>query len=337
MESRTHIDVRNLTVSYGQQRALKNVTLRIPDKMITAIIGPSGCGKTTLLKSFNRLIDLQDGVRLNGRILIDGSDIYDPNMDVMHVRKKMGLLSQKPQVLPMSIYDNVAYGPRIHGQRDKKKLTEIVERRLRETSLWDEVRDRLHGPASKLSIGQQQRLCLARGLAVEPEVILGDEPTSALDPVSAERIEQRLLELKDQYTIVIVTHSLRQAKRLADYVVFLYLGTLIEHGPAERVFNHPRYLRTQNYINGTFDEEPNPEMELNLKGVDYASGLDRTRLALEGLRVGQVLKIIVDDDTTAANLPVALESEGHRMLAIESLSLTDWEIAVQKWDDSFSI
>lgn len=337
MESKTHIDVRNLTVWYGQHRALKSITLNIPDKRITAIIGPSGCGKTTLLKSFNRLIDLQDGVKLHGRILVDGVDIYDPKVDVMHVRKKMGLLSQKPQVLPMSIYENVAYGPRIHGQRDKKKLREIVERRLRETGLWDEVRDRLHGPASKLSIGQQQRLCLARGLAVEPEVILGDEPTSALDPVSAERIEQRLLELKDEYTIVVVTHSLRQAKRLADYVVFLYLGTLVEQGPAERIFKTPRYLRTQNYINGTFDEEPKVDAELSLKGVGYPDGLDKTRLALEKLRVGQVLKIIVNDETAAAELPLALESEGHRLLGIESLSITDWEVVVQKWDDAFSI
>ena len=255
MESKTHISVRNLTVWYDEHQALNNITLDIPDKKITAIIGPSGCGKTTLLKSFNRLIDMQDGVRASGQVFVDGEDIYDPKVEVTHLRKKMGLLFQKPQVLPMSIYDNVAFGPRIHGLKDKKKLDEIVQHYLKEASLWNEVKGRLHGSASKLSIGQQQRLCLARGLAVEPEVILGDEPTAALDPISAERIEQRFLELKDHYTIVLVTHILRQAKRLADYVVFLYLGNLIEHGPADEFFKNPRDPKTQAYISGRFIEE----------------------------------------------------------------------------------
>lgn len=255
MEFKTHISVKNLTVWYGQHQALNNISIDIPDKKITAIIGPSGCGKTTLLKSFNRLIDLQDGIKISGQVLVDGEDIYEPKVEVTHLRKKMGLLSQKPQVLPMSIYENVVYGPRLHGIKNKRKLDEIVRHYLKESSLWNEVKDRLHSPASKLSIGQQQRLCLARGLAVEPEVILGDEPTSALDPISAERIEQRFLELKNQYTIVLVTHILRQAKRLADYVIFLYLGDLIEHGPAEVVFNYPQDERTGNYINGRFIEE----------------------------------------------------------------------------------
>jgi phosphate transport system ATP-binding protein len=247
-----HIRVRNLNVYYGNQQALNNISLDIPDKKITAIIGPSGCGKTTLLKSFNRLIELQEGVRVTGQVLVDGENIYDPAVDVMRLRKKMGLLSQRPQVLPLSIYDNVAYGPRIHGITHKKELDIIVEKHLHIASLWSEVKDRLHTPASRLSIGQQQRLCLARGLAVDPEVILGDEPTSALDPISAEGIEQRFLELKTDYTIVLVTHILRQAKRLADYVVFLYLGNLIEHGPAEQVFNHPQHPKTQAYISGKF-------------------------------------------------------------------------------------
>jgi phosphate transport system ATP-binding protein len=247
-----HISIRNLNVYYGDQLALNNISLDIPDKKITAIIGPSGCGKTTLLKSFNRLIELQEGVRVTGQVLVDGENIYDPAVDVMRLRKKMGLLSQRPQVLPLSIYDNVAYGPRIHGIKAKSELDSIVEKQLQIASLWDEVKDRLHAPASRLSIGQQQRLCLARGLAVDPEVILGDEPTSALDPISAEGIEQRFLELKNDYTIVIVTHILRQAKRLADYVVFLYLGNLIEHGPADQVFNHPQDPKTQAYISGKF-------------------------------------------------------------------------------------
>ncbi len=252
MEFKTHISVKNLNVWYGKHQALNNISIDIPDKKITAIIGPSGCGKTTLLKSFNRLIDLQDGIKVTGQVLVDGEDIYAPKVEVTHLRKKMGLLFQRPQVLPMSIYENVAYGPRIHGINDKKKLDEIVEHYLKEASLWEEVKNRLYSSASKLSIGQQQRLCLARGLAVEPEVILGDEPTSSLDPISAERIEQRLLELKNQYTIVLVTHILRQAKRLADYVLFLYLGDLIEHSLAEDFFKNPKDPKTQAYINGRF-------------------------------------------------------------------------------------
>jgi len=255
MKFKTHISVKSLSVWYGQHKVLNDITVDIPDKKITAIIGPSGCGKTTLLKSFNRLIDLQDGVKVRGKVLVDGEDIYEPKVEVMDLRRKMGLLFQRPQVLPMSIYDNVAYGPKIHGIRDKKQLDKIVQRHLKESSLWEEVKDRLHGPASKLSIGQQQRLCLARGLAVEPEIILGDESTSALDPMSAERIERNFLELKNKYTIVLVTHILRQAKRLADYVIFLYLGNLIEHGPAEDFFSNPKDPRTDAYINGRFIEE----------------------------------------------------------------------------------
>lgn len=250
MKFETHISVKNLSVFYGRETALKNISVDIPDKKITAIIGPSGCGKTTLLKSFNRLTDSIDGIKVSGEILVDGENIFSPGVDVTRIRKKMGLLSQRPYPLPMSIYDNVAYGPRIHGVKDKKKLNEIVEHYLDESGLWDEVKDRLHEPASKLSIGQQQRLCLARGLAVEPEIILGDEPTSALDPKSSRRIETRFLELKKEYTIVIVTHILRQAKRLADYVIFLYLGELIEHGPAEDIFENPKEEMTKEYIKG---------------------------------------------------------------------------------------
>jgi len=223
----------------------------IPEKQITAIIGPSGCGKTTLLKCLNRLIDLTDGVKLSGQVLIDGVDIYnDKNVDATCIRKRMGMLSQKPFPLPMSIYDNVTYGLRLHGARDRKKLDAAVERYLKMVGLWEEVRNRLESPASKLSAGQQQRLCLARSLAVEPEALLGDEPTSALDPISAQHIEKTFLELKQNYTIVIVTHILRQARRLADYVIFLYLGEVIECGPAEIIFNDPKELKTQAYIKG---------------------------------------------------------------------------------------
>jgi phosphate transport system ATP-binding protein len=250
MELKAHISVRNLDVYFGEHQALKDITVDIPNSKITAIIGPSGCGKTTLLRSFNRLVDTVDGVKVSGQVLLDGEDVFAPAAEVTNIRKKMGLLSQKPFPLPMSIYDNVAYGPRIHGVKDKKKLDRIVEHYLRQSSLWNEVKDRLRSPASQLSVGQQQRLCLARGLAVEPEIILGDEPTSALDPMSSQRIEQRFMELKKDYTIVLVTHILRQAVRLADYVLFLYLGELVEHGPADEVLNNPRQELTRDYVRG---------------------------------------------------------------------------------------
>ena len=250
MTSPIPISIRNLSVFYGDHTALKNVTLDIPDKQITAIIGPSGCGKTTLLKSLNRLVDAVEGVRVEGEVLVDGEDIYGPRVEVTRIRRKMGLLSQKPQVLPMSIYDNVAYGPRIHGLRSRPELDRTVEHYLRMAGLWDEVRSRLHQPASGLSVGQQQRLCLARGLAVEPEIILGDEPTSALDPQSSQNVERRLMELKKDYAVVAVTHILRQARRIADHIVFLYLGELVENGPAAEVFANPRDPRTRAYLTG---------------------------------------------------------------------------------------
>jgi phosphate transport system ATP-binding protein len=250
MEPQTHLRIRNLSVSYGAQEVLKNVSLDIPDRKITVIIGPSGCGKTTLLKSLNRLLDSVDGIRIEGHIFVDDEDIYDPRVEATHIRKKMGLLSQKPQVLPMSVFDNIAYGPKIHGLRDRKRLRILVERELKAAGLWDEVKDRLHEPASRLSVGQQQRLCLARGLAVEPEIILGDEPTSALDPQSSRIVEQRLIALKSEYTVIVVTHILRQARRIADHLAFLYLGELVEHGPAAEFFANPRDPRTRAYLTG---------------------------------------------------------------------------------------
>ncbi len=250
MDERTHISIQDLNVFYGGLHVLKNISVNIPDRKITAIIGPSGCGKTTLLKSLNRLLDALDGVRVEGRVLVDGEDIYGPKVEVTKVRKKMGLLSQKPQVLPMSIYDNIAYGPRVHGIKSRKELDRIVENFLKVAGLWEEVKGRLHHPASRLSMGQQQRLCLARGLAVGPEIILGDEPTSALDPQSSQNVEKRLMELKQDYTVVVVTHILRQARRIADYIVFLYLGELVEHGPAAEIFADPKNPRTRAYLTG---------------------------------------------------------------------------------------
>ena len=246
----SHLEVKDLCVSYGQTQALSRISVVIPDNAITAVIGPSGCGKSTLLRAFNRLLDEVDGVIISGQVLLDGEDIYRPDADLTAIRKRMGLLSQKPHPLPMSIFDNVAYGPRIHGITKKKQLEEIVERYLRVAGLWEEVKDRLKEPAARLSIGQQQRLCLARGLAVEPEIILADEPTSSLDPHSSLKIEEEFKTLKRDYTIVIVTHILRQARRLADYVLFMYLGNLIEHGPAPQIFENPRQQMTKEYIDG---------------------------------------------------------------------------------------
>jgi len=248
----SHVQTINLNAYYGAEPALKNVNLEIPKKQITVIMGPSGCGKTTLLKTMNRFLELTDGTRISGKVLIDGENIYDPGVDVTEIRKKAGLLAQHPYPLPMSIYENVAYGLRIHKMKHGRELDQAVEHYLRVAGLWEEVKDRLLAPATGLSIGQQQRLCLARGLAVEPELLLGDEPTSALDPISAQYIEQRLLDIKNRYTIVLVTHILRQAKRLADYVIFMYLGEVVESGPAKDVFESPKQERTRAYLEGQF-------------------------------------------------------------------------------------
>jgi phosphate transport system ATP-binding protein len=248
----THLQTVNLSVSIHGKQILKDINLTIPDKSITCIIGPSGCGKTTLLRSFNRMHDEADEVKVSGRILLDGEDIYAKNVDPTKVRKKMGLLAQRPCPLPMSIYDNVAYGPRIYGTRRRRKLYEIVKNQLSGVGLWDEVKDRLKSPATGLSLGQQQRLCLARGLAIEPEIILGDEATSALDPISTKKIEELFVSLKDKYSIVLVTHTLRQAKRIADYIAFMYMGELIEYGPAQELLNDPKEKLTKEYISGSF-------------------------------------------------------------------------------------
>jgi phosphate transport system ATP-binding protein len=251
MES--HIRIRDLNAYYGETHSLKNISLDIPRQQITVIMGPSGCGKTTLLKSINRFLELGDGVQIKGQILIDGVDIYASEVDVTEMRKKTGLLAQHPYPLPMSIYDNVAYGMRIHRLcKDRNELNQRVQHYLEVAGLWEEVKNNLHKPAVSLSIGQQQRLCLARGLAVEPEILLGDEPTSALDPISAQHIEKRLIDLKEKYTIVLVSHILRQAKRLADYVVFIYLGEVVECGPAHEVLENPHQERTRAYLAGQF-------------------------------------------------------------------------------------
>ena len=248
-----HISVQNLNVFYGHNHVLKDVNLEIPHQKITVIMGPSGCGKTTLLKSLNRFIELTEGAKITGQVFLNNQDIYPRDVELTEVRKRIGLLAQKPHPLPMSIYANVAYGMQIHRLvHNNKALRVAVQHYLEIAGLWDEVKNRLNEPASSLSVGQQQRLCLARGLAVEPEVILGDEPTSALDPISSKHIETRLKELKGTYTTVIVTHTLRQAKRLADHVIFMYLGEVVESGLAEDVFGSPQQDRTRQYLEGQF-------------------------------------------------------------------------------------
>lgn len=253
MESNTKIEISNLNLYIGKQHILKDINLEIPENKITVILGPSGCGKTTLLKTLNRLTDMYPDIKVTGSISIDDIDILSYKGDITQIRKRMGLLSQRPYPLPMSIYKNVAYGLRISGRKKKKFLNKRVEHYLQQANLWDEVKDRLHDPASRLSIGQQQRLCLARGLAVDPEIILADEPTSALDPLSSQAIEEKFVELKDKYTIVLVTHVLRQARRIADYVVFMYLGEVVEQGPAKEFFDNPKEERTKAYLKGAFN------------------------------------------------------------------------------------
>ena len=244
----TIVTIKGLNVNAGNSPILKNINLEIPRKKITILLGPSGCGKTTLLKCLNRLTDLHPQLQVSGEVLIDGEEIFHPKQDITQVRQKMGLLSQKPFPLPMSIYKNITYGLKIKGIKDKKQLQVSVERNLRDAGLWEEVKDRLHTPATRLSIGQQQRLCLARGLAVGPEIILADEPTSALDPISSRKIEEKFLDLKNDYTLIVVTHILRQAKRLADHIVFIYLGQVVEQGTPDEIFNNPQTAILKEYL-----------------------------------------------------------------------------------------
>ena len=245
------IDITDLHLYYGQFHALKGVNLSLPEKEITAFIGPSGCGKSTLLKTLNRMNDLVEGCRITGRVLLDGEDVYG-KMDVSQLRKRVGMVFQKPNPFPMSIYDNVAYGPRTHGVRGKAKLDDIVERSLRDAAIWDEVKDRLKKDALGMSGGQQQRLCIARALAVAPEVLLMDEPTSALDPISTSKIEELCLLLKEKYTIIMVTHNMQQAARISDKTAFFLLGEVIEYGGTQQLFSTPTDARTEDYITGRF-------------------------------------------------------------------------------------
>ena len=246
------LSVENLCLWYGSHQALKDINIEIPEKSITALIGPSGCGKSTFLKTLDRMNDLIPDVKITGSVCYKGEDIFTPSVDVSELRRQVGMVFQKPNPFPMSIYDNIAYGPRTHGMKNKAKLDEIVEKSLRGAAIWDEVKDRLKKNALGLSGGQQQRLCIARALAVEPEVLLMDEPTSALDPISTSKIEELAMELKDQYTIIIVTHNMQQAVRISDRTAFFLLGELVECDETEKLFSQPQDKRTEDYITGRF-------------------------------------------------------------------------------------
>ena len=246
------IEADKLSLYYGQSKALKEISLTIPEKLVTAFIGPSGCGKSTFLRCFNRMNDLIDGVRIEGQVKIGGHDIYGDDVDVIELRKRVGMVFQKSNPFPKSIYDNIAYGLRLHGIKAKSEMDAIVEQSLRGAALWDEVKDRLGSSAMGLSGGQQQRLCIARAIAIKPEIILMDEPASALDPIATARIEELILELKEQFTIVIVTHNMQQAARISDFTAFFYLGTLVEYDTTNKIFTAPAQRQTEDYVTGRF-------------------------------------------------------------------------------------
>jgi len=252
LDSPVKMAVRGLTVRYGEAAALHEVTLDVPERRVTALIGPSGCGKSTFLRCLNRMNDTIRGVRITGEVTLDGENIYGPDVDPVELRRRVGMVFQRSNPFPKSIFDNVAFGPRIHGVKDPVALREIVERGLRQAALWEEIEDRLDSSALDLSGGQQQRLCIARALAVEPDVLLMDEPASALDPIATAKIEEHIQELKETYTIVIVTHNMQQAARVSDFTAYFYLGRLIEFGPTDRVFTNPTKQETEDYITGRF-------------------------------------------------------------------------------------
>ena len=252
MENKIKLDIKKLNLYYGKNHAIKDVDMKIPENRITAFIGPSGCGKSTFLKTLNRMNDLVDNVRIEGEILLDNEDIYSPKVDTTLLRKKIGMVFQQPNPFPMSIYDNIAYGPRIHGIKSKSQLDDIVEKSLRGAAIFDEVKDRLKKSALSLSGGQQQRICIARALAVKPEVLLMDEPTSALDPISTLKIEELMAELKKEYTVAIVTHNMQQAARISDNTAFFLVGEMVEMGRTDDVFTRPIDKRTEDYITGRF-------------------------------------------------------------------------------------
>jgi phosphate transport system ATP-binding protein len=325
-----NILVEDLNIFKGEKNLLKDINLQMPEKKIICVIGPSGCGKTIFLRCFNRFIDFDEDLRLSGRILFDGINILDPAVDVISLRTKIGMILQKPYPLPMSIYDNIAYGPRLHGVKDKETLERIVEDSLKQAALWDETKERLRDPAAHLSIGQQQRLSLARVLAVKPKVLLCDEPTSALDPVSSKKIEDQIMKLGKDYTILMSTHNIHQAKRLADYVIYLYLGNLIEHGPAKKMLQNPITERTRAYLKGEYYEGYTTDAELDLRGYGTPANFLKVKEAMDGLRMEQVLRIVVNTLEALRDIPAGLKTDGHKIIHKKQLSDNDWEIVVRK-------
>jgi phosphate transport system ATP-binding protein len=325
-----YIRVEDLNIFAGENNLLRDINLQIPVGQVVCVIGPSGCGKTIFLRCFNRFIDFNEGLRASGRIILDGANILDESVDVIGLRAKAGMILQKPCPLPMSIYDNVAYGPRLHGMKDGPELDATVKESLSQAALWDELKDRLKEPASKLSIGQQQRLSLARVLSVKPKILLCDEPTSALDPVSSSKIEELIMKLRKDYTIIMSTHNIHQAKRLADYVIYLYLGSLIEHGPAKEMFRNPKHERTKAYIKGEYYEEYTVNMELDLRGYGEPSNFLKAKETMEKMELEQVLRIIVDTREALRDMPKGLELDGHKIIHRKKINDNDWEIVVRK-------
>jgi len=325
-----HIGVEDLNIYYQGQTILRDINVSIPEKKVVCVIGPSGSGKTMFLRCFNRFIELNEDLAVSGRIMLDGLNILDKSADILKVRTMVGMIAQRPYPLPMSIYDNVAYGPKLHGVREKTALDHIVKESLNHSALWEEVKDRLKEPATRLSIGQQQRLCLARVLAVKPKVLLCDEATSALDPVSSHKIEQQLMKLRESYTIIMSTHNIHQAKRLADYVIYLYLGNLIEHGPAKELFKNPKEERTQAYLKGEYYEEYTVDKEVDLREFGEPVNYMKTKEALDPMEIGQVLRIVVNTREALKDIPKGLETEGHKIIHRKKISDADWEIVVRK-------
>jgi phosphate transport system ATP-binding protein len=325
-----YIRVEDLNIFAGDKSLLKDVNIQIPEGKIVCVIGPSGCGKTIFLRCFNRFLDFNEDLSATGRIFIDGTNILDKSVDVINLRTKVAMILQKPYPLPMSIYDNVAYGPRLHGERDKQTLDAIVKDSLIHAALWDELKERLSEPATRLSIGQQQRLSLARVLAVKPKILLMDEPTSALDPVSSRKIEEQILKLRKNYTIIMSTHNIHQAKRLADYVIYLYLGSLIEHGPSKDIFHNPKHESTKAYLKGEYYEEYKVDTELDLREYGTPFNFLKVKEALDKLKMEQVLRIIVDTREALRDIPAGLETEGHKVIHRKQIGDKDWEIVVRK-------
>jgi len=324
------IRVEGLTVGAREGVLLKDISLEIPERKIVCVIGPSGSGKTIFLRCFNRFIDFNEGLKARGRIMFEGVNILDDSVDVTELRTKVGMITQKPSPLPMSVYDNVAYGPRIHGVGDKAALDGIVKESLSHAALWDELKNRLGEPAARLSIGQQQRLSLARLLAVKPKVLLCDEATSALDPVSSRKIEDQIMKLGRDYTIIMSTHNIHQAKRLADHVIYLYLGSLIEHGPAKELFHNPKHERTKAYIKGEYYEDYTVDQELDLREYGTPVNFLKVKEAIDGLRQEQVLRVVVNTREALRDLPRGLETDGHKIIHRKQISEHDWEIVVRK-------